>query len=63
MNDQLSEREKEVLEYLKKGMTYKGIGYQLSISEETVRKHAYNIYNKLQVDNRMEAVNTFYGEK
>ncbi len=57
----LSRRELEILEMLSKGLVYKEIAEQLFISSETVRKHVYNIYNKLHVSNRVEAVNKFFG--
>lgn len=57
----LSNREKEILEWLAKGMLYKEIAAELFISPETVRKHVYHIYEKLHVNNRIEAVNKFYG--
>lgn len=57
----LSNREKEILEWLAKGMLYKEIASQLFISPETVRKHVYHIYEKLHVGNRIEAVNKYYG--
>lgn len=56
----LSNREKEILEWLAKGMLYKEIAAQLFISPETVRKHVYHIYEKLHVNNRIEAVNKFF---
>jgi len=57
----LSNREKEILELLAKGLLYKEISASLFISAETVRKHVYHIYEKLHVNNRIEAVNKFYG--
>jgi DNA-binding NarL/FixJ family response regulator len=57
----LSNREKEILELLSKGMLYKEIAGSLFISPETVRKHVYHIYEKLHVNNRVEAVNKFFG--
>lgn len=57
----LSNREKEILEWLAKGMLYKEIAAQLFISPETVRKHVYHIYEKLHVSNRIEAVNKYFG--
>ncbi|HEX4849285.1 MAG TPA: LuxR C-terminal-related transcriptional regulator [Puia sp.] len=33
----------------------------LFISQETVRKHVYHIYEKLHVNNRVEAINKFFG--
>jgi DNA-binding NarL/FixJ family response regulator len=59
--DILSNREKEILELLSRGLMYKEIAAELSISQETVRKHVYHIYEKLHVTNRVEAVNKFYG--
>jgi DNA-binding NarL/FixJ family response regulator len=57
----LSNREKEILELLSKGMLYKEIANNLYISPETVRKHVYHIYEKLHVNNRVEAVNKYFG--
>ena len=59
--DVLTKREKEILEMLSKGLVYKEISDQLNISSETVRKHVYNVYAKLHVSNRVEAVNKFFG--
>jgi DNA-binding NarL/FixJ family response regulator len=56
----LSKRELEILESLSKGMTYREIAEEHSISQETVRKHVYHIYEKLHVNNRVEAVNKFF---
>lgn len=57
----LSQREKEILEHLSKGLMYKEIAAQLFLSPETVRKHVYHIYEKLHVSNRVAAVNKYYG--
>jgi DNA-binding NarL/FixJ family response regulator len=57
----LSAREKEILEHLSKGLLYKEIANSLFISPETVRKHVYHIYEKLHVNNRVEAVNKYFG--
>jgi len=59
--ESLSQREKEILEQLSKGLMYKEIAAALFISPETVRKHVYHIYEKLHVTNRIEAVNRFFG--
>jgi DNA-binding NarL/FixJ family response regulator len=59
--DLLSNREKEILEFLSKGLMYKEISSHLSLSPETVRKHVYNIYEKLHVNNRVAAINKYYG--
>lgn len=52
----LSGRETEVLEQLSKGLNYICIANNLIISPSTVRKHIENIYAKLQVHNKIEAV-------
>jgi len=59
----LSSREKQVLENLAKGMLYKEIADQLGISFHTVRQHIGNIYEKLHVQNKTEAINKVYGKK
>ena len=59
--DELSNREKEILQQLSKGLMYKEIAAELHISAETVRKHVYHIYEKLHVTNRIEAVNKYFG--
>ncbi len=57
----LSNRENEILELLARGLLYKEIAARLFISQETVRKHVYHIYEKLHVNNRVEAINKFFG--
>ena len=52
----LTERELEVLEHLSKGLSYEQIADNLFISYGTVRKHVENIYRKLKVNNRIEAI-------
>lgn len=52
----LTNRETEILEHLSKGLNYNEIADNLIISPSTVRKHIENIYKKLQVHNKMEAV-------
>ncbi len=52
----LTTRENEILEHLSKGLNYNEIADNLIISPSTVRKHIENIYKKLQVHNKMEAV-------
>ncbi|MER3464973.1 MAG: DNA-binding response regulator [Chitinophagaceae bacterium] len=54
--ESLSQREKEVLEWLSKGYSYKEIAAKLFISIETVRTHIRNIYEKLHACNRAEAL-------
>ena len=52
----LSSREVEVLEQLSKGLSYTKIAENLFLSPSTVRKHIENIYKKLQVHSKIEAV-------
>ncbi len=54
--EHLSGREKEVLQLLAKGFSYKDIAEKLFISVETVRTHIRNIYEKLQAGSRNEAL-------
>ena len=53
----LTQREKEVLLFLSKGFSYKEIAIRLAVSHETVKKHLKNIYRKLKVQNKIEALN------
>ncbi len=52
----LTKREVEILEQLSKGLNYQQVADNLYISQGTVRKHIENIYQKLKVHNKMEAV-------
>ena len=52
----LSEREKEILRLMAEAFNYKAIAEKLYISYETVRTHVKNIYKKLHVTSRSEAV-------
>ena len=54
--DYLTQREEEVLELLTQGITYKGAANKLFISETTVKTHVNNIFQKLQVNDRTQAV-------
>lgn len=58
----LSNRENEILQLLSKGLLYKEIAEQLSISTGTVRQHIHKIYEKLHVQNRTEALNKAFGK-
>jgi DNA-binding NarL/FixJ family response regulator len=61
--NKLSTREMEVLGRLAKGFLYKEIADQLFISTGTVRQHIHHIYEKLQVQNRTEAINKIFGKQ
>ena len=52
----LTTREIEVLEQLSKGLKYDSIAENLFLSAGTIRKHVENIYTKLQVHNKLEAI-------
>jgi DNA-binding NarL/FixJ family response regulator len=53
---ELTAREMEVLAQAARGLTNKAIGLTLGISDRTVQGHLRNIFEKLQVTNRTEAV-------
>ena len=52
----LSDREKEVLQSLVDGNSYKMVAAEMGISVDTVRSHIRNIYDKLHVNSKSEAV-------
>ncbi len=52
----LSEREREVLQYVARGHTYREIGETLFIAEKTVENHVRNILGKLHLNRRQELV-------
>jgi DNA-binding NarL/FixJ family response regulator len=58
--DKLTEREVEIVQSLSEGRLYKEIANDLNISMDTVRSHIRNVYEKLQVRNRTEAVNKVF---
>lgn len=60
--EKLSKREREILDYLAKGLRYKEISEKLFLSQETVRTHIRNIYEKLQVNSRTEALNKVFSK-
>lgn len=59
LTESLTTREKEILELLAKGQMNKEVAFHLEISIGTVRKHIQNIYEKLHVNTRVEAVNMY----
>lgn len=52
----LTKREQEVLEQIAKGLNHHQIAANLVISPSTVRKHIENVYKKMQVHNKVEAI-------
>lgn len=59
----LTKRETDVLLQLSKGLSYNEIAENLFISSGTIRKHVENIYRKLQVHNKIEAVQKAKSQK
>jgi len=53
----LTSREKEIVKLICEGLRYKSIAEALFISERTVTKHVQNIFEKLQVSNKIELIN------
>ncbi|MBK9402477.1 MAG: response regulator transcription factor [Bacteroidetes bacterium] len=60
---ELSDRELEVLRLLVQGHDYKIIADKLFLSAHTVRKHIANIYSKLQVSSKAQAINLVHKKK
>jgi DNA-binding CsgD family transcriptional regulator len=56
----LTDREQEILKLLVKGMLYKEIGNELQISPNTAKKHVLNIYAKLHVNSKAQALALAY---
>ncbi|MES2478371.1 MAG: response regulator transcription factor [Bacteroidota bacterium] len=59
----ITPREKEILNLLSRGLSYQEAADELYISVKTLKKHTYNIYQKLNAGNRTEALNRFFGSK
>ena len=56
----LTEREKEIIDSLSLGYRNKEVADQLNISSATVRTHIQNIYQKLHVQSRTDALNKIF---
>ncbi|MBA3648927.1 MAG: hypothetical protein H0W62_10330 [Chitinophagales bacterium] len=52
-----------MLERLDQGFFYKEIADELAIKTDAVKKHIHNIYSKLHVQSRTEAINKMYGRR
>jgi two-component system nitrate/nitrite response regulator NarP len=57
----LTEREREILESLSKGMTNQQLAEDFEISLNTVKFHLKNLYGKMDVENRSQAVAKYLG--
>lgn len=57
----LSQREKTVLELLVEGLEYKEIGARMEVSPNTIRNHIVNIYRKLHVSSKAQAIRVYLG--
>ncbi|MEO6684905.1 MAG: response regulator transcription factor [Dyadobacter sp.] len=55
-NSPLTERETEVLQSIAEGKSYSKIALDLYVSKETIRSHIKNIYRKLEVSSKSEAI-------
>lgn len=63
VSDLVTTREFEILDLLAKGLLYKEIAEKLNISINTLKVHCYNIYQKLHVTNKIEAITKIFGER
>lgn len=61
--EQLSPRERTLLEALSKGLTNRELSKELEISENTVKFHLSNLFEKLDVKNRAQAIAFFYANR
>lgn len=54
-SDELSRREREVLDQIRLGLTNRQIAARLGVSTNTINKHVQEVLRKLEVDNRVQA--------
>lgn len=59
VKERLSTRQIEIIELLSKGYPYKVIAGQLSVTVGTIKQHVHQIYKKLEVNNKTEAINKY----
>jgi ATP/maltotriose-dependent transcriptional regulator MalT len=57
LDEQLSPREQDILVHVSSGLRNKEIANKLYVSTDTIKKHLYNTFRKLHVNNRIELVN------
>jgi DNA-binding NarL/FixJ family response regulator len=60
--EKLTQREREILSLLAKGLLYKEIAGELEIAFHTVRAHVRSIYEKLHIQSRAQATRKFLGQ-
>ena len=60
---ELTAREHEVLQMLSRGLLCKEVADRMGLSIQTIRNHCANIYEKLHVNTKMEAINIVFGKK
>ncbi|WP_282940439.1 LuxR C-terminal-related transcriptional regulator [Paenibacillus sp. RC67] len=56
LKELLTEQEKRIMRLIAEGLSNKEIGHHLNITGETVKSHIKNVYRKLQVNNRLKAL-------
>jgi DNA-binding NarL/FixJ family response regulator len=62
ITEELSEREKKVVDGIVAGLSYKLVADNMNISIDTVRKHIKNIYRKLQINSKGELIARYHGK-
>ncbi|MFM1904883.1 MAG: hypothetical protein RLZZ440_2783 [Planctomycetota bacterium] len=62
-DEELTPRQREILEHLASGMLYKEIATALGVSYDTVNNHIRQIYRKLHIRSRSQAVAKFYASR
>ncbi len=52
--DNLTEREKEIVQWITKGLSFKEVAKKLTVAPSTVSNHLYRVYHKLGISSRTE---------
>jgi DNA-binding CsgD family transcriptional regulator len=61
ITEDLSEREKQVVDGIVAGLSYKLVADNMNVSIDTVRKHIKNIYRKLHINSKGELIARYHG--